>query len=79
MEDGGALHVSGDARVTVTGGLFRRNRAETQGGGLWNSATGTIVVTGARIGRNRAPTGRDLFNAGGTFTVDGEDVPVGTE
>jgi hypothetical protein len=77
--EGGAIRVSDDGHVTVTRGVFTRNRAGVAGGGLWNSATGTISVTGARIRRNRAPTGRDLFNAGGTFTVDGEDVVVGSE
>ncbi len=36
-----------------------------------------MTVRTTVIGRNVAPTGPDVFNDGGTSTVDGTPVPVG--
>jgi len=34
-----------------------------------------MTVTDTRIRRNQAPAGRNVFNDGGTFTIDGRPVP----
>lgn len=75
--NGGGVHVTGAGTVTVADSAVFRNGAANEGGGLWNSATGVFTVTGSVVGGNRAPAGRDNFNVGGDFTVDGEAVPLG--
>jgi len=73
--NGGALHITGAADVTVNGGLVRGNVAAAEGGGLWNSAVGTLTIDGTAILINRAngndadQGGGGLFNDGGTLTV----------
>ena len=76
--NGGGLHVTGTGTVTVHRSLVEGNTAAAEGGGLWNSATGTMTVTSTRITDNSAPKGPDVFNVGGTFTIDGEAVPPTT-
>ena len=44
--NGGGLHITANATVTIAGGLFRGNIAQAEGGGLWNSATGTLHLDG---------------------------------
>jgi CSLREA domain-containing protein len=75
--NGGGLHLTGAGFVTLQGGAVMANLATNEGGGLWNSATGTMHAAGVDISGNDAPEGPDVFNQGGTFTVDGVDVPVG--
>lgn len=73
--NGGGLHVTGVATVTVNGGLVTGNVAAAEGGGLWNSAVGTMVITGTTVISNTASGaaadqgGGGLFNDGGTMTV----------
>ena len=73
--NGGALHLTGAGTVTWTDGAATDNTATNEGGGLWNSATGTMTVTEVTIEGNSAPEGPDVYNDGGTFTVDGTPVP----
>jgi hypothetical protein len=73
--NGGALHLTGAGTVTWTDGAATGNTATNEGGGLWNSATGTMTVVGVTITGNSAPEGADVYNDGGTFTVDGMPVP----
>jgi CSLREA domain-containing protein len=75
--NGGGFHTTGDGVVTIDASVVLRNSAANEGGGLWNSATGTMTVTDTEIADNTAPTGPDVFNVGGTFTIDGEPVPPG--
>jgi len=73
--NGGGLHVTGLATVTINGGLVTGNVAAAEGGGLWNSAVGTMVITGTTVISNTASGaaadqgGGGLFNDGGTMTV----------
>ncbi len=75
--NGGGLHVTGAATVTVNGGQFSSKKAAKEGGGLWNSATGTLFIrayqgTGTVINSNIADGngteqgGGGVFNDGGT-------------
>lgn len=74
--NGGGLHVTGAANVSITVGTVRNNRAAREGGGLWNG-TGTMVVDDVSITANTAsgPAADDggggIFNAGGLVQVDG--------
>ena len=52
--NGGGLHVTFDADVTVTDSIVTDNTAGQEGGGLWNSATGTMTVTGTSFTGNSA-------------------------
>lgn len=73
--NGGAVHLTGAGDVTIDRTKVLLNAADAEGGGVWNSATGTTTVTRSLVTANRAPDGPDLFNDGGTFTVDGTSVP----
>lgn len=75
--NGGGLHLTGAGEVIIDRSVVVDNSAANEGGGLWSSATGTMIVTDTRIRGNRAPVGPNVFNDGGTFTIDGEPVPPG--
>ena len=61
--NGGALHVTGNATVTITNGSVNMNTAASEGGGLWNG-TGTMTVNGTTIDGNTA-AGVAADNGGG--------------
>ncbi|QDU65876.1 CSLREA domain-containing protein [Engelhardtia mirabilis] len=75
--NGGGLHLTGAGFVDVLDSSVTENVASNEGGGLWNSSTGVMTVTSSRIGANLSLVGDNLFNDGGSFTVDGADVPLG--
>ena len=79
--NGGGLHVSGVASVTVDGGSVVGNRASLEGGGLWNQAGAQMVVrNGTVISRNVAEGddadtgGGGIFNNGGRLIVRGATI-----
>ena len=79
--NGGGLHVSGVASVTLDGGIVFGNVAALEGGGLWNQAGSTLTVqNGTRIEANLAfgdaadDGGGGIFNNGGTVVVDGSTI-----
>lgn len=73
--NGGALHITGPATVTVTGGEVISNTAAAEGGGLWNSAVGTLLISGTVVSGNQATGaaadqgGGGIFNDGGILVV----------
>ncbi len=80
--NGGGLHITGGATVTIDGGSVTNNIAEEEGGGLWNSATGTLRVIGltspvsitGNIARGDAAPGVDgsaVQGGGGIFNNGG--------
>jgi hypothetical protein len=75
--NGGAFHLTGAGMVTIQTSFVIDNQAGNEGGGLWNSSTGVMVVTHTNFLGNTAPTGPDVFNDGGTFTIDGTNVDPG--
>ncbi|EMI28449.1 choice-of-anchor Q domain-containing protein [Rhodopirellula europaea] len=72
--NGGGLHVSGSANVTVTGGTVSGNFAASEGGGLWNGA-GLLTVDGTTIESNVA-TGDGADNGGGGIFNNAGDVTI---
>jgi hypothetical protein len=60
--NGGAVHVTGAARVDVTGGVYARNTA-VEGGAFWNNQ-GEMTFNGVSIVGNEA-TGADATQGGG--------------
>lgn len=72
---GGALHVTGNGTVNVTGGMINANEAFLEGGGLWNG-TGIMTVSNATINANTAAGnaaddgGAGIFNNGGTLFLN---------
>jgi hypothetical protein len=79
--NGGALHVTGAANVTIVGGSVSNNIASAEGGGLWNSATGTMTITGgtriiANIAQGAAADngGGGVFNNGGTLIIENAQI-----
>ncbi len=73
--NGGALHITGVANVTVNGGVVMNNLASAEGGGLWNSAVGMLTVDGTAIKANRA-SGNDADQGGGGLFNDGGELMV---
>ncbi len=73
--NGGALHVSSSAVVTVTGGSVTGNTAAREGGGFWNQQAARMTVTGTTFTGNTAAGnaaddgGGALFNNGGTMRL----------
>ena len=72
--NGGAIHITGNGNMNVTGGRFLRNVAAREGGALWNGS-GVMNVTQVTISGNRAEGamatqgGGGIFNNGGTMTI----------
>lgn len=73
--NGGGLHLTGAGNVALQNCLVLLNSASNEGGGLWNSATGVMHATFTFVLANDAPIGPDVFNDGGTFTLNGNPVP----
>ena len=79
--NGGGIHISSNANVTINGGTVNNNDAGRDGGGIRNSATGVLLIRGGtQVNGNTtesAPAtddgGGGIFNQGGTLTIDGLD------
>ncbi len=75
--NGGGLHVSGTATVTIANGILIGNMAASEGGGLWNQTGSTLNVFNTVIFRNHAlgddatNGGGGIFNNGGVLNVTG--------
>ncbi|TWU46160.1 Dockerin type I repeat protein [Rubripirellula tenax] len=74
--NGGGLHVTGTANVTIDNGIVSGNVAAREGGGLWNQAGSTLIVrNGTLIQLNTAlgaaanQGGGGIFNNGGVVEV----------
>jgi fibronectin-binding autotransporter adhesin len=78
--NGGGVHVTDNAFVTINGGTVQNNRAALEGGGLWNSASGVMIVDGTQITGNVAQGagvtdgGGGIFNFGGRLILDGATI-----
>lgn len=79
--NGGALHVTGTANVSITGGRVEANVAQSEGGGLWNQAGANMVVRGGAVvsdnlalGAAADEGGGGIFNNGGRLVVNGATV-----
>ncbi|GAB5442208.1 MAG: hypothetical protein Fues2KO_25570 [Fuerstiella sp.] len=66
--NGGAIHLTGAANVTLHNNIIRQNTAANEGGGLWNSGSGTLTVRNSTLLDNTADI---AGNGGGVFTVTG--------
>ena len=76
--NGGGLHVSGIANVTIDSGSVFGNSAATEGGGLWNQAgsrltirNGTLIQSNEAFGNAAHDGGGGIFNNGGVVVVNG--------
>ncbi len=73
--NGGGLHVTGPADVTISAGAVLNNAAGLEGGGLWNNAGTMTIEGGAVIDGNSASGdaaddgGGGIFNNGGTLVI----------
>ena len=90
--NGGALHVSGDGRVTLLSGTINSNVASAEGGGLWISATGSLVLDGTLVRGNAAngtgnpdapqfqqdAGGGGIYSDGGSLTIRNAAVEFNT-
>ena len=81
--NGGALHISGTAATTLSGGRVGFNVAASEGGGLWNQSGATMIVRGgAMIADNIAQGtaadngGGGVFNNGGILDINATDGAV---
>ena len=78
--NGGALHISGAAEISISGGLVANNVAAREGGGLWNQKGSTMTLTaGTFINANVASGdaaddgGGGIFNNGGVLEINNTD------
>ncbi|MEJ7592695.1 MAG: hypothetical protein WKF77_14190 [Planctomycetaceae bacterium] len=76
--NGGGLHVSGIANVTIDSGSVFGNAAAREGGGLWNQAgatltirNGTLIQSNDALGAAADDGGGGIFNNGGILKIDG--------
>ncbi|WP_231612458.1 beta strand repeat-containing protein [Novipirellula galeiformis] len=67
--NGGAVHLSGQAMLSVLESTVASNTAANEGGGLWNSAAGTIHVVRSTLSGNTAQDGGGIFNDGTTGDI----------
>ncbi|MCB1607946.1 MAG: DUF11 domain-containing protein, partial [Xanthomonadales bacterium] len=76
--NGGGLHITGGASVTIFNSIVSGNTAANEGGGLWNSATGTLVVNVTQVNNNTAQGngGGGIFNNGGTLDLNSGAGPI---
>ncbi len=85
--NGGGLHITGAATVTMTNSQAAFNVAAAEGGGLWNSATGTLILDDAAgsvfVANNIAQGNLDiagnnaLLQGGGGIFNDGDGLGAG--
>lgn len=68
--NGGAIHVTGDADVMITGGVYAQNSA-VEGGALWNNQ-GEMTLDGVNVVGNEA-TGADATQGGGGIYAETND------
>ena len=68
--NGGALHMTGNGTVNVSGGMVFNNIAAAEGGGLWNGS-GTMTVTGTVINSNTASGPASDNGGGGIYNLNG--------
>lgn len=71
--NGGGLHLTGEGSVLVKKARVLKNKASNQGGGLWNSETGTMKVVKSVIRKNKSPEGKNNYNDGGSFKINGKN------
>ncbi len=81
--NGGGLHTTGAANVTIDGGSVLGNTAALEGGGLWNAATSTLTVQNGTVitgniasGPAADDGGGGIFNNGGIVIINGAMAPV---
>lgn len=63
----GGAYISTGGAATVTNSTVSGNVADLQGGGI--ASSGTFTLRNVTFAGNDAPTGKTLFNGGGTLTV----------
>ena len=72
--NGGGIHITGNAAVTIDQSMFADNLASSEGGGFWNGR-GVANVTKTRFLRNEAMGasanmgGGAIYSLGGTLNV----------
>ncbi len=72
--NGGAIHVTGDSLVEISGGSVISNTAASEGGGFWNNkgemnVSGTTFTDNVASGESADNGGGALFNNGGVMNV----------
>ncbi len=75
--NGGGLHVSGIANVTLDNAIVSGNVAAREGGGLWNQAgstltirNGSLIQLNTALGDQASQGGGGIFNNGGVVDIE---------
>lgn len=78
--NGGAIHVTGPGKNTITGGIALENLAANEGGGFWNGS-GLMTIVDTKIDGNTASGsealvagasgGGGIYNEGGSVDISG--------
>lgn len=82
--NGGGLHVTGSAVMSISGSIVQNNFAAREGGGLWNQSgstmtvsNGTVITDNTAAGNEDHDGGGGIFNNGGVLNLTGgENGPV---
>lgn len=69
--NGGGLHVTGAANVSIMDTVVSFNVAAKEGGGLWNSSTGRLSVSRSSVNSNKSLGTAAGDGGGGIFNNDG--------
>ena len=73
--NGGGLHVTGTATVTITGGNVANNVAASEGGGLWNGS-GMMTIDGTNIVNNTASGDGPDNGGGGIYNLNNGNLTI---
>lgn len=68
---GGAIALIGSVKnMTIINSTFESNTASKMGGAIYNNALSTVYTSYCAFSGNDAPTGKSMYNNGGTITAD---------
>ncbi|WP_304036938.1 choice-of-anchor Q domain-containing protein [Mesonia mobilis] len=72
--NGGAIHITGAAMISIETSEFFDNSAANEGGALWNQVNSTINVYEVTVDSNTAADGGGVYNNGGILNIEASTV-----
>ena len=72
--NGGAIHITGAAMISIETSEFFDNSAANEGGALWNQVNSTMNVYEVTVDSNTAADGGGVYNNGGILNIEASTV-----